>query len=143
MSGRLQATACAGLLCISLGAAGQEDAPGWTGITNVDDLIAARQALMGEIERLMLPIDLYTVGEQEDIEEIHSAATSIAQMLVATPHLFPPTTNLYDAEAEFPKTIAMPAVWENFSTFYSMANAASELRSRGERENCNESPWQE
>jgi cytochrome c556 len=109
--------------------AGQQPSPkdgqGWTGVTNPEDVIAARQALMAEMERLMEPIDSFTVGEPEDPEELASAAATIAQMLLATPHLFPPTTDLYDPAAETPPTIALPAIWQNFSTFYTLANAAA------------------
>jgi len=42
------------------------------------------------------------------------------------PHLFPPTTNLYDPKAETPVTIALPAIWQSFPAFYAFATAASE-----------------
>jgi cytochrome c556 len=101
------------------------DGPGWTGLTNPEDVILARQALMTEMERLMQPIDSLTAGEPADPDELRSAATTIAQVLLALPHLFPPTTNRYDPAAATPVTIAMPAIWQDFPTFRALADAAS------------------
>lgn len=100
--------------------------PGWTGVAHPHDVIAARQALMAEIERFMRPIDSYSAGEPIDPEEVRAAAETISTMLLATPHLFPPPTNLYDEKAESPATLALPTVWESFSTFYSLAGAAAD-----------------
>lgn len=102
------------------------NAPGWTGVTNIEDLIFARQALMVEIERLMRPLDSFTAGEPADPEDLRSAALTISQMLLAVPHLFPPTTNLYDETSDTPITIALPAIWDSFPTFYALAGAAAE-----------------
>lgn len=99
--------------------------PGWTGLTNPMDVIAARQALMLELEQLMVPIDTYTVEPDTDPTLLPPAARTIATMLLAVPHLFPSTTNLYDPEEEMPATIALPRIWEEFDTFYSMAAASS------------------
>jgi cytochrome c556 len=99
--------------------------PGWTGLTNPADVIAARQALMVEIERLMRPIDALEVGEKGDPAELKSTAHTISQVLLALPHLFPPTTNLYDPNDETPPTIALPAIWQNFPTFYALAGATA------------------
>jgi cytochrome c556 len=98
--------------------------PGWTGLTAPHEVISARQALMLDLERLMRPLDAYAVEEMGDAEALRAAAESIAAMLAATPHLYPPTTNLYDAEAEQPATLALPAVWQQFDAFHAMARAA-------------------
>ena len=79
---------------------------------------------MAEAEGLMRPIDSYTVGEAVDPETMRSAAATIAPLMLATPHLFPPTTNLYDEAADIPVTIAMPAIWMDFATFTALAEAA-------------------
>ena len=101
------------------------DAPGWTGVTNPEGVILARQALMVEIERLMRPIDSFTVGDPVDPAELKSLALTVSQIMLAVPHLFPPTTNLYDPEAELPVTIAMPAIWDDFATFETLSQAAA------------------
>jgi cytochrome c556 len=102
------------------------DGTGWTGITNPEDVILARQALMTEIERLMRPIDSFAAGDAVDSALLASAAVTLSQVLPAVAHLFPPTTNLYDPEAEAPVTIALPAIWEDFPAFYALAAVASE-----------------
>ena len=56
---------------------------------------------------------------------LRANAAAIAAMLQALPHLFPPTTDLYDPKAETPATIALPAIWKEFPAFYSLAGAAS------------------
>jgi cytochrome c556 len=101
-----------------------QNGPGWTGTTNPQDVIAARQALMLAIEDLMRPIDTYTVDPTEDPDVLVANAATIDAMLQAVPHLFPPTTNLYDADAELPETLALPNIWENFPAFYTMAAAS-------------------
>jgi cytochrome c556 len=97
---------------------------GWTGITNPKDVIAARQELMEHIEILMEPIDTITVKEVRDVETLHSHAEIIGAMLLSVPHLFPPTTNLYDPKVQLPATLALPTIWKDFSTFYKLAAAA-------------------
>lgn len=101
------------------------EAPGWTGITHPQDVVTARQALMFEVQRLMKPIDSYSAGVATDTVELRANAGMIATMLLAVPHLFPPTTDLYDADSESPATLALPAVWQSFETFYELSSAAS------------------
>lgn len=100
-------------------------AQGWTGITNPRDIIEAREALMVEIEELMEPIDTYTVDNTISADTVTEAADKISAMLLAVPHLFPPTTNLYDPGAEQPVTLALPGIWKDFPAFYEMASVAS------------------
>lgn len=101
------------------------EGPGWTGITDPMGVIEARQALMLEIEQLMQPIDTYTVDDSVDRDEIRAAAHTISVMLMAVPHLFPPTTNIYEPDNNLTPTLALPRIWEDFSTFTAMATAAS------------------
>jgi cytochrome c556 len=100
------------------------DGPAWTGRAYPQDVIAARQELMTQIEQLMRPIDTFASGESGDAAPLRAAASSVAAMLAAVPHLFPPTTNLYDPAAEMPVTLALPAVWTDFRTFYELAAAS-------------------
>jgi cytochrome c556 len=101
--------------------------PGWTGITNPQDVITARQELMEHIEVLMEPIDTITVkGKPVDHpDQLRASAEVIAAMLLAVPHLFPPTTNLYDPKAKEPATLALPPIWKDWGSFYTLAAAAS------------------
>jgi len=105
--------------------AGPGDGRGWTGVTNPTDVIAARGELMEEIEHLMQPIDTFQVVDTDDLNGLRLAANTVHVMLLALPHLFPPTTNLYDPQAETPATLALPAIWKDFDTFYRLAVAAS------------------
>jgi cytochrome c556 len=95
---------------------------------NIDplDIIAARQALMVASEDLMRPIDTFTVDESIDPELMRANAAAIAAMLLVVPPLFPQNTNLYDADAEYPLTLALPPVWDNFQGFYGLAAAAAD-----------------
>jgi cytochrome c556 len=114
------------LAAVALSAeAGPGDGPGWTGITNPKDVIAARGELMEEMEHLMEPIDTFQVVDTDNLNELRLAANTVHVMLLAVPHLFPPTTNLYDPKAETPATLALPAIWKDFDTFYRLAAAAS------------------
>jgi cytochrome c556 len=99
--------------------------PGWTGVTNPQDVIDARRAIMTAVEDLMRPIDGYTADGEGDPTALTASAQKIAAMLLAFPHLFPPTTNLYNPAVESPPTLALPKLWEEFPAFYAMALAAS------------------
>jgi cytochrome c556 len=90
------------------------------------DIIAARQDLMVEIENLMRPIDTYTVDPSQDPDELREHAHIISVMMTAIPHLFPPTTNLYEPDNDLTPTLALPQIWKDasaFSTFSTMAAA--------------------
>jgi cytochrome c556 len=56
---------------------------------------------------------------------LHQNAEVIGAMLLAVPHLFPPTTNHFDPKVRDPETLALPAIWKDFGTFYRLAAAAS------------------
>lgn len=106
-------------------APGAQSGAGWTGTTNPKDVITARFQLMVQIEKLMLPIDMLAVQGGGDPAVLSINAAAVASMLQAFPHLFPPTTDLYDPKAETPATIALPAIWQDFATFYNLAGAAA------------------
>ena len=99
--------------------------PGWTGVTKPKEVIVARQELMEHIEELMEPIDTIQVKDTNDLDRLRLNGEVISAMLLALPHLFPPTTNLYDAKAEQPQTLALPPIWKSFDGFYTLATAAS------------------
>jgi cytochrome c556 len=101
-----------------------KDGPGWTGLTEPEELIEAREALMVEMERIMRPLDSYTIGEPASPDELRSISQTVSQMMLAIPHLFPPTTNLYDPNVPIPKTLALPAIWKNWDSFEKLAEAA-------------------
>ena len=98
--------------------------PGWTGITEPEEVIEARRALMTEVETLMKPVDSFIVGEPVDATTLRANAATIEPMLLALPHLFPPTTNLFDPQAHDPPTTALPTVWQRFPAFLTFAESA-------------------
>jgi cytochrome c556 len=121
-------TACALLATTAATATGSAvpgQGQGWTGVTRPKDVIVARQELMEHIEELMEPIDTIQVKDTDDLDTLRHNGEVISAMLLALPHLFPPTTNLYDPKAEEPKTLALPPIWKNFDNFYTLATAAS------------------
>jgi cytochrome c556 len=101
--------------------------PSWTGITHPEELIEARRALMDRAEDLMKPIDSFTVGEAADPKELRANAETIGAMLHAVPHLFPPTTNLFDPQAHDPPTLALPTIWQRFAAFETFAENAQRM----------------
>jgi cytochrome c556 len=105
-------------------AAGPSAEPGWTGVTEPEEVIEARRVLMLEAQRLMAPIDRFGLGEPVDPGELRANATSLEALLLALPHLFPPTTNRYDASVLEPPTVALPAIWERFPAFLTFAESA-------------------
>jgi cytochrome c556 len=98
--------------------------PGWTGLTDPEEIIEARRLLMTEAERLMKPIDEYSTGLPGDAAALRSAATTLESLLLALPHLFPPTTNLFDPAVLDPPTIALPTIWQRFAAFQTFAGSA-------------------
>src|SRR5690349_6333928 len=97
---------------------------GWTGLAAPDQVITARRELMAEAERLMKPIDSFSIGEPGDPAALKSSAVTIDALLAALPHLFPPTTNLFDPAAHDPPTLALPTIWDRFAAFQTFATAA-------------------
>jgi cytochrome c556 len=104
--------------------------PGWTGVTNPREVIVARQELMEEIEKLMEPIDTVEVKGVRNPDGLRASAATISAMLLAVPHLFPPTTNRFDPKAQEPETLALPGIWKDFGSFYKLATAASTAAQR-------------
>jgi cytochrome c556 len=98
--------------------------PGWTGLTQPEEVIEARRVLMIDAERLMKPIDSFSVGAPADAAALRSAAVTLEAMLLALPHLFPPTTNLFETTGREPPTIALPAIWDRFAAFQTFAASA-------------------
>jgi cytochrome c556 len=98
--------------------------PGWTGLTAPEEVIEARRVLMTQTERLMKPVDGFIVGEPADAALLRANAAAIEAMLLALPHLFPPTTNLFEQTALDPPTVALPTIWQRFAAFETFAESA-------------------
>jgi cytochrome c556 len=89
------------------------------------DIIHARFKLMEQMDQLMVPIDTIQAGPVKDADQLRANARAIAAMLLAVPHLFPVDTDLYDAKATEPATLALPNVWKNFDSFRQLAAATA------------------
>jgi cytochrome c556 len=88
------------------------------------EIIEARRVLMRRTEDLMKPLDALTVEETGDLPALHSAAASIEAMMLAFPHLFPPATNLYEANVRESPTTALPGIWDDLPAFRTLAAEA-------------------
>lgn len=127
----LAACVALGIGCVSNGSAWGEEttasADGWTGATHAEDIVAARRAVMLEIERLMRPLDAHAAGEPGDPDRLREAAGTISTFLLTVPHLFPPTTDLYDPEAEIPASVARSEIWQEFPAFHELSEQAANV----------------
>jgi cytochrome c556 len=104
--------------------AGPGGGAGWTGLSEPEEIIEARRVLMIQMEPLMRPIDAFAAGESGDLSALRSTAATLESMLLAFPHLFPPTTNRYDPTTRESPTFALPAIWENFAAFRTVSETA-------------------
>jgi len=95
------------------------------------DTIFARKILMGAIDMNMDEIEtMITGGGKLDLAEGREHADTISIMLMTFPHLFPPVTNQWTANADrdpATDTYASPDLWTNFADFYRRATEASKI----------------
>jgi cytochrome c556 len=92
------------------------------------EVIYARKTLMNSIAANMYPIDEMVETGKIDLVTGRANAESISAMLMAFPHLFPNSTNLWHPNAArdpATDTLADAAIWESRSFFYRDAMAAS------------------
>jgi cytochrome c556 len=119
-------TLAAGIFASSFSALGQDGAS-----PPPKDTIFARKILMGAIDMNMDEIEtmLAPGGKFEPAEAVEHSDT-ISIMLMSFPHLFPPSTNQWQAGADRDPaldTVASPDLWRNFADFYQRAQTASKL----------------
>ncbi len=95
------------------------------------DTIFARKILMGAIDMNMDEIETMLAPEGKLVlSDAQEHAEVISTMLMAFPHLFPPSTNQWKEGADrdpATDTFANPALWSNFSEFYRRASEASKI----------------
>ena|SRR5437879_1597628 len=116
----------AGIFASSFAALGQDGA-----LPPPKDTIFARKILMGAIDMNMDEIEtmLAPGGKFEPAEAVEHSDT-ISIMLMSFPHLFPPSTNQWQPNADrdpATDTVASPDLWRNFSDYYQRAQTASKL----------------
>jgi cytochrome c556 len=117
----------AGLVAAAGGAAVGQDQSAAT----PKDAIFARKIVMDTINNNMDELEMMTNSTAEiNLTEAHEHADTISVMLMAFPHIFPPSTNQWKPNAERDAgrdTFASPDVWTKFADFYQQAEAASKI----------------
>jgi cytochrome c556 len=95
------------------------------------DTIFARKILMVTIDRNMDALEQMVRSEKPiEFDDAHEHADAISVMLLAFPHLFPPSTNQWRPNVDADPgrdTSAAPELWNEFADFYQQAAAASQL----------------
>ena len=95
------------------------------------DTIFARKILMGAIDMNMDEIETMLAPEGKLVlPDAQEHAEVISTMLMAFPHLFPPSTNQWKEGATrdpATDTFANPGLWSNFGDFYRRASEASKI----------------
>jgi len=93
------------------------------------DVIFARKSMMGAISDNMDEIEMMVAVNKIDLDDGHEHADTISIMLLAFPHLFPPSSNQWKPNKPdidpATDTFASPDVWTKFSDFYKRAGDAS------------------
>jgi len=92
------------------------------------DAIVARKTMMDTLSDHMDQIEAMIAANKVNLKEANEHADTISVMLMAFPHLFPPSTNQWKPGADpdpVTGTYASPDVWTKFADFYKRANDAS------------------
>ena len=118
-----------GLIATSVVASAQDQSA-----VGIKDVIFARKALKDVVCDRMMEIERMIAVGHVDLDQVHVQAGAISVMLMAFPHLFPPSSNRWKADNnQDPEsaTLASPDLWTDFPDFYrqaaAAANTASEL----------------
>jgi cytochrome c556 len=93
------------------------------------DAIVARKTAMDTLSDKMDVIEAaIAVGTKLNLDEGHANADIISVLLMAFPHLFPPSTNEWKPNVDrdpATDTYASPDIWTKFADFYKQATTAS------------------
>jgi cytochrome c556 len=109
-------------------------------IATPKDVIFARKILMDSIGHNMDELEANAASAKVDLTEGKDHADIVSVMLMAFPHLFPPSSNQWKPNVERDPgvdTFAAPEVWTSYADFYKRAAAASKIAynaSRAEKE---------
>ena len=95
------------------------------------DAIFARKTVMGAIDSNMDEVETMLSPEGKiDSAELREHTDNISILLMAFPHMFAPSTNLWKPNVQrdpATDTSASPEIWTHFDDFYKRATAASKL----------------
>jgi len=92
------------------------------------DVIFARKTLMNSMCDKMMEIENMIAFVGINLNRVHAHGDAISVMLMALPHLFPPSSNQWKPDADrdpVTDTFASPDLWTAFPDFYRQAAAAS------------------
>jgi cytochrome c556 len=136
------AIACAGLAATVLGTSLIAMAQDQSAAT-AKDVIFARKTLMSSLSDNMDQIEtMIASGKKLDLDDGHEHADTISVILMAFPHLFPPSSNQWKPNADrdpATDTFASPDAWTKFPDFYKRAADASKTAydmSRADKEDA-------
>jgi len=93
------------------------------------DVIFARKTLMNFMCDKMTAIETMIAVGQIDLDSTREQADAISVMFMAFPHLFPPSSNQWNPDADpdpVTGTYASPQLWTGFPEFYRQAAAAAQ-----------------
>ena len=127
---RRRAAAAVGAACVALGilatsvATRAQDQSAAT----AKDVILARKTLMDSLSDNMDQIEMMISTGKIDLPDAQEHADTISVMLMAFPHLFPPSSNQWKPNVDLDAgtdTFASPDAWSKFPDFYRRAAQAS------------------
>ncbi len=140
---RTSGATCRALLAVFLCAADGATLAQDQSAATPKDAIFARKILMDAISRNMDELETMTTsGKAINLADGREHADAISVMLMAFPHLFPPSTNQWKPNVDRDPgrdTYASPDVWTKFADFYVKAANASKVAynaSRAENEDA-------
>jgi cytochrome c556 len=94
------------------------------------DVIFARKTLMNSICEKTTAIETMISLRRIDLDEARKLADAMSAMLLAFPHLFPPSSNQWNPNVDpdpETDTYASPELWTGFSDFYLRSAAAAKI----------------
>jgi cytochrome c556 len=106
------------------------------GVAPPKETIFARKILMDSIGRNMDELEANAASAKVELTEGKDHAEIVSVMLLAFPHLFPPSTNQWKPNADRDPgrdTYAAPEVWTKYADFYKRSAAAADLAFKASR----------
>jgi cytochrome c556 len=121
-------TAAAILLAACLGSSPSALGQDQSAATPQDAIVARKTAMDTLSDKMDIIEAAVAAGTKLNLDEGHANADVISVLLMAFPHLFPPSTNEWKPNVDrdpATDTYASPDIWTKFADFYRQATAAS------------------
>jgi len=100
------------------------------------DVIFARKTMMDTLSDNMDQIEAMIASNKIDLADAHEHADTVSVMLMAFPHLFPPSSNQWKPNVDRDPgsdTYAAPEIWTRFADFYKRAKDTAEIAYKASR----------